>query len=299
MNPRIPPIAHLDRWYSSPCTPETVFAPPWNHREPDRRPCHDVGEQVAGSGPAHLQVESERFTGELCTRRLRHARYRLQSGIMALATSARRTGASRRLGNGDSSCFSTTTSRSSRTALAPATPWAIPVWRTSPPSRSFGALPGRSPTGSIYSTLRAHWELLVHPCDCRHRLLSFQHPTPSSIERLLPEMGTSRRSLSSSWTGVTDFYGYFERVFAEVGDLIDIFRIADDIGAQNNLFISPKMLDRFRRRAPRSASIWRTVTASRFSSHGWQRAPGDPRLIDWGVDVLDPVQPEIPSLMRR
>lgn len=33
----------------------------------------------------------------------------------------------------------------------------------------------------------------------------------------------------------TIYYDYFQRIFEEAGDLIDIFRLADDIGAQDNL----------------------------------------------------------------
>jgi uroporphyrinogen decarboxylase len=159
--------------------------------------------------------------------------------------------------------------------------------------------PWPQPDWFDYSTLRAQLEPWSDFAIAATGCSVFQHPTLfRGIERLLLEMGTAAETAEYIMDKVTDFYyGYFERAFAEVGDQIDIFRIADDIGAQNNLFISPKMLDRFL--APRvkkcAALAHRHGIKVLFHTDGNVR-PAIPRLIDWGVDVLDPVQPEVPSL---
>ena len=87
------------------------------------------------------------------------------------------------------------------------------------------------------------------------------------IERFLLEMATAPEVAEYIMDRVTDFYyGYFERLFAEVGDLIDIFRLADDIGAQNNLLISPKMLRPLcGASGQQSARRWPIATTSRCS----------------------------------
>jgi uroporphyrinogen decarboxylase len=97
---------------------------------------------------------------------------------------------------------------------------------------------------------------------------------------------------------VTNFYyDYFKRIFEEAGDLIDIFRLADDIGAQQNLFISPKMLrSYFGHRIKKLADLAHQYDIKvMFHTDGNVRN-AIPDLIEWGVDILDPVQPEIPAM---
>ena len=159
--------------------------------------------------------------------------------------------------------------------------------------------PWPDPDWFDYTTLRPQLEPWSDFAIAATGCSVFQHPTLfRGIERLLLEMATEPDVAETIMDRVTDFYyGYFERAFAEVGDLIDIFRFADDIGAQNNLFISPKMLDRFL--APRVRKCadlaHRHDIKVLFHTDG-NIKPAIPRLIDWGVDVLDPVQPEVPNM---
>jgi uroporphyrinogen decarboxylase len=159
--------------------------------------------------------------------------------------------------------------------------------------------PWPQPDWFDYSTLAAQLELWSDFAIAATGCSVFSHPSLfRGIERLLLEMGSEPEIAEFIMDRVTDFYyGYFERVFAEVGDRIDIFRFADDIGAQNNLFISPRMLDHFL--APRvkkcAELAHRHGIKVLFHTDGAVR-PAIPRLIDWGVDVLDPVQPEAPGM---
>ena len=91
-----------------------------------------------------------------------------------------------------------------------------------------------------------------------------------------------------------DFYHeYFRRMFEEAGDLIDVFALADDFGMQNTLLISPEMFEEYAApRLKRMADL----------AHGYNiklllHTCGNielliPRLIELGVDILDPIQPE-------
>ena len=62
----------------------------------------------------------------------------------------------------------------------------------------------------------------------------FQHPSLfRGIEQLLYELVAEPETAALILDNVTAFYlDYFGRIFAAAGDLIDIFRLADDIGAQ-------------------------------------------------------------------
>lgn len=126
-----------------------------------------------------------------------------------------------------------------------------------------------------------------------------QHPSLfRGVEQLMFDLAGEPQLAQYIVTKVTDFYyGYFERLFEEAGDLIDIFRLADDIGAQDGLFISPKMIEEFV--APH---VRRCVELAHqygiklmFHTDGNVRR-AIPSFIDWGIDILDPIQPEVPDM---
>ncbi len=127
----------------------------------------------------------------------------------------------------------------------------------------------------------------------------FQHPTLyRGIERLLLELAAEPELATYLLDRVTGFYfDYFERLFAEAGDLIDIFRLADDIGAQENLFISPTMLRQFfGHRIKKFADLAHQHGIKVLFHTDGNVRPAIPDLIEWGVDILDPVQPEVPAM---
>ncbi len=127
----------------------------------------------------------------------------------------------------------------------------------------------------------------------------FQHPTLyRGIEQLLYEMAAEPELTEFILGNVTTFYcEYFESIFREAGDLIDIFRLADDIGAQAGLLISPGMLETFLGERVRKCAelAHRHDIKLMFHSDG-HVIDAIPRLIEWGVDIIDPVQPEISAM---
>ena len=126
-----------------------------------------------------------------------------------------------------------------------------------------------------------------------------QHPQLfRGVEQLTIEMATEPKLTEFILDKVTDFYcGYFRRVFEEVGDLIDIFRLADDIGGQQSLLFSPAMLERFLKpRLKRCADLAHDYNIKvLFHTDGNVRRI-IPDLMAWGVDILDPIQPEAPQM---
>lgn len=93
-------------------------------------------------------------------------------------------------------------------------------------------------------------------------------------------------------TRVEKFYLEFDRrIFEVVGDLTDIYFIADDVGLQNGLMISPRMFRQFIR-----PSLQRFIAQAKehgqkimYHTCGAVRAL-IPDFIAIGVDILNPVQ---------
>ncbi len=121
----------------------------------------------------------------------------------------------------------------------------------------------------------------------------FQHPTfLRGIENLLADMANAPELYEYLSDRFTDFYyTFFERMFAAAPGRIDIFRIADDVAMQDRLLMSAAAFDRFI--APRFSKL--IDLAHRNGAKVMVHCCGavEPligRMIDLGVDMLDPVQ---------
>jgi uroporphyrinogen decarboxylase len=91
---------------------------------------------------------------------------------------------------------------------------------------------------------------------------------------------------------VEAFYLEFDRrIFEAVGDLTDIYFIADDVGVQDGLMISPRMFRKFVR-----PSLVRLIDqAHEYEQKAMYHTCGAvrrliPDFIDMGVDILNPIQ---------
>ncbi len=121
----------------------------------------------------------------------------------------------------------------------------------------------------------------------------FQHPSfLRGSDNLLADMALRPEMAEYLIDRHTDFYVvFFGRMFTAAPGMIDILRIADDLGMQDRLLISPGMFDRFI--APRLDRIIRMAhehgVKVMFHTCG-AIVPLIDRLIDLGVDMLDPIQ---------
>ena len=89
------------------------------------------------------------------------------------------------------------------------------------------------------------------------------------------------------------YYEYFRRMFEEAGDLIDVFALADDLGMQNSLLISPEMIDDYvSPLLKKMADLAHKYNIKLLLHTCGNIEPLIPRFIELGVDILDPVQPE-------
>jgi uroporphyrinogen decarboxylase len=84
----------------------------------------------------------------------------------------------------------------------------------------------------------------------------------------------------------------WDRFLAEVGDLVDIVFLADDLGAQDGPLFSPSVYRRFfKPRLAETVRFLRQRTPARVFLHSCGAIyPFIPDLIDMGVDILNPVQ---------
>ena len=123
----------------------------------------------------------------------------------------------------------------------------------------------------------------------------FQHPTfLRGMDMLMMDMAANPDMANYILDKYTDFYHeYYRRIFQVAGDKIDVFALADDLGMQNSLLISPEMFDDYV--APRLEKL--IDLAHQYNIYFLLHSCGNireliPRFIDLGVDILDPVQPE-------
>ena len=129
----------------------------------------------------------------------------------------------------------------------------------------------------------------------------FQHPTyVRGMDKLMLDMASNPDMANFVFDKFTDFYyAFFRRIFEQAGDLIDIFALADDLGMQNSLLISPRMFEKFvALRLQQMAEL-----AHQYDIKLLLHSDGNihkiiPRLIDLGLDVLDPIQPEAMDPVR-
>lgn len=123
----------------------------------------------------------------------------------------------------------------------------------------------------------------------------FQHPCfVRGMDKLLMDLTRNPDMANFLLDRFADFYcEYYSRIFEAAGDMIDLFWIADDFGMQDKLMMSPSHFEQYF--VPRLKKL-----IDMAKSHGAKvllHSDGNvreiiPRLIEIGVDILDPIQPE-------
>jgi len=121
----------------------------------------------------------------------------------------------------------------------------------------------------------------------------WQHPTfLRGFENMLMDFLAAPEMAAFLMDRFTDFYvEYFDRMLSCAGGKIDILRIADDLGMQDRLMISPAHFDEFF--APRLKKLIDMAHSHevKVMYHSCGAVAGlIEKLIDLGIDVLDPIQ---------
>ncbi len=91
---------------------------------------------------------------------------------------------------------------------------------------------------------------------------------------------------------VSEFFNeYHRRCFEALRGVVDITQVTDDFGSQHGLLISPRVFDEFYRPAIQSAiDLARTYGLIVFHHDDGDLRPLLPRLVEMGIDVLNPIQ---------
>ncbi len=100
---------------------------------------------------------------------------------------------------------------------------------------------------------------------------------------------------------ITAFYlEYVRRTFEAAGDGIDILMTGDDFGTQKGLFMSPEMWRRFLRPGFKAFIVLARRYGSKVAHHSCGSIkPIIPDLIDCGLDILNPIQPDVDDMDRK
>ena len=123
----------------------------------------------------------------------------------------------------------------------------------------------------------------------------FQHATfVRGMDILMMDMMTDPVMANYILDKFCDFYyEYYRRMFEVAGDLIDVFALADDLGMQNTLLISPDLFEEYiAPRLKRMADLAHSYNIKLLLHTCGNVEMLIPRLIELGVDILDPIQPE-------
>jgi uroporphyrinogen decarboxylase len=123
----------------------------------------------------------------------------------------------------------------------------------------------------------------------------FQHITyVRGMQEFLLDLAAEPEMAKYLFDKFSDFYfDYYQRMFEEAGDLIDVFALADDFGTQNSTLISMRMFnkqvaDHLQRMIDLAHSYdMKFLLHTCGNIKSWI-----PRFAEMGVDILDPIQPE-------
>lgn len=127
----------------------------------------------------------------------------------------------------------------------------------------------------------------------------WQHPSyVRRLDLLLMDLVLQPSFAAYIFDAFTDFYlEFFRRILAQVHDLVDSIALADDLGMQSGLMISPEMFKRFvAPRINKFSELARSHDCRLILHSDGNIRSIIPQLIDIGVDVLDPLQPEAENM---
>jgi len=121
------------------------------------------------------------------------------------------------------------------------------------------------------------------------------------IDQILLDVALAPDIAEHLFRRITDFYlEYARRTFGAADGGIDIFMMGDDFGTQKGLFMSPEMWRRFLRPGFQAFVDLGRRYGSKVAHHSCGSIkPIIPELIECGLDILNPVQPDVRDMDRR
>ena len=121
------------------------------------------------------------------------------------------------------------------------------------------------------------------------------------IDQIFYDLALDPDIAAAIFQHVAEFYmEYARRTFEAAGDLIDIFMMGDDFGTQKGLFMAPDMWRHFLRPGFKAFIDLAKGYGHRVAHHSCGSIKAIiPDLIDCGLDILNPVQPDVVDMDRR
>jgi len=115
------------------------------------------------------------------------------------------------------------------------------------------------------------------------------------VDQILLDMASSPEMAEYLFGKIAAFYvEYARRTFEVAGGDIDIFMTGDDFGAQTGLLMSPEMWRRFLRPGFKALVELGRHYGCKVAHHSCGSIkPIIPDLIDCGLDILNPLQPDV------
>jgi len=120
------------------------------------------------------------------------------------------------------------------------------------------------------------------------------------VEQILLDLVLAPDLAECIFRRITEFYlEYARRTFEAAGDGIDVFFMGDDFGTQNGPFMSPAMWRRLLRPGFQAMVDLAKRRGYKVAHHSCGSIkPIIPDLIDCGLDILNPVQPDVHDMDR-
>lgn len=150
-----------------------------------------------------------------------------------------------------------------------------------------------SPDWYQYNTLPAKAaQFSGRAIGCGYTAIFFWHNQMRGLEQSLVDTLENPEISEYLIRKVSDFFTeYHTRCFEALKGKMDITQVTDDYGAQNGLLISPRVFDRFYRQPmQRAIDLAKSYDVIVFHHDDGDCRPLLPRLVDMGIQILNPVQ---------
>jgi uroporphyrinogen decarboxylase len=121
------------------------------------------------------------------------------------------------------------------------------------------------------------------------------------IDQIFLDLALQPEIAAAIFRRVAEFYlEYARRTFEAAGDGIDIFMMGDDFGTQKGLFMAPGMWRQFLRPGFRAFIELAKGYGYKVAHHSCGSIKAIiPDLIECGLDILNPLQPDVVDMDRR
>ena len=121
------------------------------------------------------------------------------------------------------------------------------------------------------------------------------------IDQILLDLALAPEVAEYIFQRIAAFYlEYARRTFEAAGGGIDVFMTGDDFGTQKGLFMSPEMWRRFLRPGFKAFADLGRRYGCKVTHHSCGSIkPIIPDMIECGLDILNPIQPDVNDMDRR